>query len=187
MEPRHDADAHATSELRALLSGGDRRSLARSARVARLVHEDPTRTCELAALVKDANWIVAMRALDLLEKLAHEHPEWVEPYRSVFLGHLADSDKWEIQLQIVRALALFDWAPAERTRAVEILGRDLHHPQTFVRAWAVDSLATLAVHDKTLRPAVKRALEEFEASGTPALMARAHRIRDRLHDARWLR
>ncbi len=40
---------------------------------------------------------------DLLEKVAHEHPEWVAPYKKVFIGPLAESDKWEIRLQIVRA------------------------------------------------------------------------------------
>ena len=59
---------------------------------------------DIAVLAEDDDWLVSMRAMDLLEKLAHEHPERVEPYKRLFIGALADTDKWEIQLQIVRAL-----------------------------------------------------------------------------------
>ena len=81
---------------------------------------------------------------DLLEKVAHEHPEWVAPYKKVFIGPLAESDKWEIRLQIVRALPLFSWTAAESKRMERILLENVTFPQTFVRAWALDSLATLS-------------------------------------------
>jgi hypothetical protein len=126
-----------------------------------------------------------MRALDLIEKLAHEHPEWVEPHRDLFLGHLAQSDKWEVLLQIVRGLPLFDWEPKGRHRAVEILRNNLNHPQKFVRAWALDSLARFAVRNKRLRPLVERTLKDFEASQSKALKTRALLIRIRLHEMGW--
>lgn len=82
-----------------------------------------------------------MRAFDLLEKIAHEHPDCVQPHKRLFIGPFADSDKWEVRLQIVRALPLLKWTFGERKRVVAILRRDLEHPQKFVRAWALDSLA----------------------------------------------
>lgn len=102
------------SKLRSLLSGGDRRSLAQAMRAMAIVHRDPKRYVpELAKLAdedgrpdRDAGWLVSMRAIDLLEKLAHENVAWVDPVRSVFLGHLADSESWEIRLQVVRAPAV---------------------------------------------------------------------------------
>jgi hypothetical protein len=48
-----------------------------------------------------------MRAMDLFEKLAHERPDWILPHKRVFIGELANSDTWEIRLQIVRALPFF--------------------------------------------------------------------------------
>jgi hypothetical protein len=68
---------------------------------------DPARISELLALTKDQDWLVVMRATDLLEKLAHERPEWVDPYKEIFLSELADSDKWEIR-------------PADRARTAYI-------------------------------------------------------------------
>ena len=140
----------------------------------------PHRVSELARLAKDRDWLVSMRAMDLLEKLAHDHADWVQPHRKVFIGPLADSEKWELRLQVVRALPLLAWTPRERARVVEILRRDLEHPQKFVRAWALDSLATMARSDRVLEPDVMRGLAAFERSSSRALKARARHIRERL-------
>jgi HEAT repeat protein len=172
--------------LRQLLSGGDRRSIADSNRARELVGAKPARVAELASLTTDDDWLVSMRALDLLEKIAHEQADLVKPYKQAFLGPLADSDKWEIRLQIVRALPLLPWTRDERTRAVEILRRNVEYPQTFVRAWALDSLATFAVDDPRLMRVVKKLLGDFERSGSKALQARARNIRARLRATRVL-
>jgi HEAT repeat protein len=168
-----------TPELKALLSGGDRRSIARSDRALTLIRANLAQVSDIVALTKDPNWLVSMRAVDLLEKLAHENPDWVEPYKGIFLGALADSDKWEIRLQIVRALPRFMWSPAQRRRVIEILLRDVEHPQKFVRAWALDSLATYSQNDAALVPVVRRLLKSFERSGSKALTTRARHIRKR--------
>jgi hypothetical protein len=138
---------------------------------------------ELASLVGDADWLVSLRALDLLEKLAREHVSWVEPHKRLFIGPLADSDRWEVRLQVVRALPLFAWSLAERERVVAILRRDVEHPQQFVKAWALDGLARLAEEDATLMPLVRAHLRAFERSGRKALAARARVIRARLAPA----
>jgi hypothetical protein len=165
--------------LRGLLSGGDRRSVAQSTRARAVVERSPERVRDLATLAEDSDWLVAMRALDLLEKLAHGHPDWVQPHKRLFIGPLADSDKWEIRLQIVRALPLLSWTARERKRVLEILRRDLQHPQKFVRAWALDSLAIFSQADPTLADIVRRGLAEFDRSASKALQTRARLIRAR--------
>jgi HEAT repeat protein len=142
----------------------------------------PERVSDLAQLAKDDDWLVSMRALDLLEKLAHDHPDWVQPHKRLFIGPLADSDQWEVRLQIVRALPLLRWTPRERERAIQLLRRDVEHPQKFVRAWALDSLATFAKTNRTLLPFVSRQLRLFERSGSKALASRARQIRARLSE-----
>lgn len=168
------------AKLRPLLAGGDRRSIARSGEALEQVRANPGLVAELARLTGDADWLVAMRAVDLLEKLAHEHPDRVEPHKRLFIGPLADSDKWEIRLQVVRALPLFRWAGAELRRAEEIVRRDAAHPQTFVRAWAADSLARFAGDNPALLPELERCLAQFDASGSKALATRAREIRKRM-------
>ena len=169
-----------SESLRRLLAGGDRRSSAKSAVALAIVRENVSRIGELAVLTEDSDWLVVMRAIDLLEKLAHENAVWIEPYKHVFIGPLADSDKWEIRLQIVRALPLFTWKPKERSRVIDILVRDVSYPQTFVKAWALDSLATMLESSPVLQPLVLQHLQKFEQSGSKALSARARHIRERL-------
>jgi hypothetical protein len=166
--------------LRRFLAGGDRRSVAESDVALKILRQNPARISELVELSRDDDWLVSMRAMDILEKLAHKHPDWIAPHKQVFLGELANSDKWEIRLQIVRALPLFDWTPIERRRVIEILLRDVTHPQKFVKSWALDSLATLSEWEPTLRPVVRRYIEEFRHSGSRALASRAVHVRQRL-------
>src|SRR5678815_1116866 len=166
--------------IRRMLTGGDRRSIADSNRVRRLVEDNPSLVIDVAALTADEDWLVTQRALDLLEKLAHEHPDWIAPHKQIFIGPLAASDKWEIRLQIVRALPLFHWGPAQARRVEAILLENVTFPQTFVRAWALDGLATLAERRATLMPIVRRHLRDFERSSSKALQARAKQIRARL-------
>jgi HEAT repeat protein len=168
------------NRLRALLSGGDRRSIARSKDARMLVEAAPGLAAELVSLVSDGDWLVAMRALDLLEKLARDHPKWIEPYKRIFIGRVADSDKWEMRLQVVRALPLFEWEAEELQRVLQILRRDAAHSQKFVRAWAADGLSKFAIEGPLLRPLVLALVDEFELSGSKALASRAAHIRKRL-------
>ena len=177
---RRFRDDNVEHPLRRFLVGGDRRSIAQSDKVRARVEKDPRLVNELAALTTDSDWLVQLRAIDLIEKFAHSHPEWVAPYKRIFIGPLAKSDKWEIRLQVVRALPLFRWTPAQRQRAKDILLANVDYPQKFVRVWALDGLATFAAQDAELRASVERKLREFERSGTPSLVARARKIRERL-------
>jgi hypothetical protein len=166
--------------IRPLLTGGDRRSIASSKYVHELVERDPSRVDELAALVQDQDWLVTQRALDLLEKLAHAHLDWIAPHKQIFIGPLAESEQWEIRLQIVRALPLFEWTPAERRRVQAILISNLSFPQTFVRAWALDGLARIAASHPKVKRTIWTHVRAFERSSSKALQARARHIRLRL-------
>jgi hypothetical protein len=171
-------------DIHALLSGGDRRGIAQSNRARVLIEHDPSLVSALATLTEDEDQLIVQRALDLLEKLAHEHPAWIEPHKATFIGPLAESDRWEMRLQIVRALPLFSWTPAQFRRVESILEKNVRFPQTFVRAWALDSLATFSERRKKLAPIVERYLREFERSSSKALQARARQIRARLNPTR---
>jgi hypothetical protein len=147
-----------------------------------MVERRPALVGALAALTADADWLIALRALDLLEKLAHDRPEWISPVKHVFLGPLTRSDKWEVRLQIVRALPLFRWTAAQSRQVEQILIENVTFPQTFVKAWALDGLSQLVDRRPSLRPLVERHLRAFERGPSKALQARARHIRARLGD-----
>ena len=72
------------------------------------------------------------------------------------------------------------WTAAESRRIERILLENVAFPQTFVRAWALDSLATLSEGKAKLLPIVLQHLEAFAQSSSKALQARARAIRERL-------
>ncbi len=166
--------------LRSLLAGGTRRSNAGLARALDLLRRDFGYLAEVAALATDEDPLISARALDVLERVAREHVEWMTPHKDVFLSPLADSQAWEIRLRIVRALPLFDWAPSDCPRVRAILRRDVRHPQALVRACALDALATLASKDPGLLTLVRRRLHEAELTGDAAVLARTRGIRRKL-------
>jgi len=141
-----------------------------------MINKNPALVADLAALAGDRDPLLVMRAYDLLEKIAHEHTAWIEPYKHLFIGPHAASERWETRLQIVRALPLFSWTAAQRKRAETILLDNVTYPQTFVRAWALDSLATFSAKNPTLLPDVRRYITQFARSRSKALQARARAI-----------
>ena len=163
-----------------MLSGGDRRSIAKANDVCDLVIGRLVPVSAVVGLTVHADPLVAMRAFDVLEKIARVEPELLRSHRHVFLRRRPGDERWEIQLQIVRALPLLRWTARERARAKHILLQQLEHPQPFVRAWALDGLVTLAHHDHALTGVLTRNLLSFERSRSRALKARARHIRARL-------
>ena len=171
-------------DIRRLLTGADRRSIADSRKVRALVEADRSLVPELVRLTRDGDRLVVQRAVDLLEKLAHDHPEWVKPHRRIFIGPLADHEMWEVRLQVVRALPLFRWTTTQMKRVDAILLENVKYPQTFVKAWALDSLAQLAAGRPKVTAAVTKYLRQFEQSPSKALQARARNIRKRQKTSR---
>jgi hypothetical protein len=168
--------------LRQMLTGGDRRSLARVDEVVALVLTRRPLVSDLASLTTDeGDWVVSARALDALEKVAHRRPQWVRPYRQVFL-QLSTSEHWEIRLQVVRAIPLLHWTPRELKQALDVVRANLMSTRPFVRAWALDSLAVLTANSASLSVDLEYQLDQAEQSDSKAVRARARHIRARLGD-----
>jgi HEAT repeat protein len=170
-------------QLRDLLTGGDRRSVAQAEEALAIARQDRKAVNELARLTTDPDPLVASRSLDVLEKLVHEVPEWVEPHRMVFL-HNVDHEYWEARLQCARAIPLLNWNPNERIKLIKSLRQRIDDDQKFVRCWALDSFAQLVGDDTDLREELDRHLASFLNSGVPSMVARARAIVKRMTRAR---
>src|SRR5215469_16669489 len=88
LKSKADGANRASSALRRLLFGGDRRSIARSNRALSRIQARPELAAEVARLASDEDWLISMRSMDLLEKLAHQDPAWIEPHKRLFIGPL---------------------------------------------------------------------------------------------------
>jgi HEAT repeat protein len=166
-------------QLRDLLTGGNRRSLAQANEALAIARQDRDAVDQLARLTGDPDPLVAQRACDVLEKLVRERPDWVQPHKRVFLD-LVSSPYWETRLQCVRAIPLFKWESEERPRVVEALRQRIDDEQKFVRCWALDGFAQLAADAPSIRDELKGRLSDFLGSGIPSMQARARAIETRL-------
>lgn len=156
-----------------LLTDPDRKSLAGSEAVREACRADLSLVGELVGCLEAGDDLVQMRALDLLEKLAREERDWVEPFRGVFLEGWHESGIWENRLQVMRAVGLFDWSGEELERVLAILRLGLRDEQKFVRAWAMDSFARVAVGREGLREEAVGYVLEGLGSEVKSVAARA--------------
>lgn len=158
-----------------LLTDPDRKSLAQGEEVLAACRAEPSRVSELVDCVEGGDPLVRMRALDLLEKLARSDISIVEPVRGVFLGEWHESEIWEDRLAISRALGLFSWSEEELGRVLEILRARVRDEQKFVRAWAMDSFALVALREESVREEAVGYVMEGLGSEAKSVVARARK------------
>ena len=158
-----------------LLTDPDRKSLAQGEEVLAACRAEPSRVVELVECVEGGDPLVRMRALDLMEKLARSDLGMIEPYRGEFLKEHHRSEIWEDRLCTVRALGLFEWDLGELGRVLVILRERIEDEQKFVRAWAMDSFALVALrHEELKEEAVGYVLEAL-GSEAKSVQARARK------------
>lgn len=162
--------------LLALLTGGDRRSIGRSADVVAAVLADPA----LFPIVFDGmltdDPLIRMRAADAVEKITRQQPELLTPYVARILNEVAAVSQAEVRwhvAQLIERLALDD---DQQRQAVMILEQYLDDRSVIVRVNASQALAMLAERDAALRPAVVARIEARIQQDAPAEKSRARKL-----------
>jgi predicted YcjX-like family ATPase len=124
--------------------------------------------------------VVRARAADALEKVSRKQPAWLRPYRGQLLGRIAAIDQKEVRWHVAQMLARLALTPKQRDKAVKLLREYLANSDSqIVKVSALQALADLAAADPSLRTQVSRLIEAALRHGSPALKARAKRLRTR--------
>lgn len=76
-------------------------------------------------------------------------------------------------MHVCRMLSRVAWSAADYPAARDFALAQVMDKNTFVRAWALDALASFAVNDAVIRPAVLAMIDEALASGRPSIRVRA--------------
>jgi hypothetical protein len=168
------------SKIRALLSGGDRRSIAGSNRVRPLIEEQPVARDRAGRAHRRRGLAVTQRALDSWRNWPANIRSGSRPTRRSSSARSQRATSGKSGCKSFGPCRCFTGVRHKPDRVEKILLENVAFPQTFVRAWALDSLATLAEQKMTLMPIVRRYVREFEQSPSKALHARARHIRARL-------
>ena len=111
--------------IAAMLGGGDRRSIGKANRIAKIVLAEPKRFGELLGCLWDEDPIVRMRAADAAEKVTVTRPELLNPHRPELLGLLAEAEQIELRWHLALMVPRLALTGPERQRAVKSLQRYL--------------------------------------------------------------
>lgn len=126
-----------------LAVGGKSNSLGRSDEIIQAVLQDRSYIEELYACMFSEDVWVRMRAVDVLEKICRQRPEWLLPYVDRFIADFHTSDQPSVQwhlAQIYRQVSLTDHQRKMIMRWLEVLG------STVSTDWivAANTMVTLA-------------------------------------------
>jgi hypothetical protein len=170
-----------SARLRALLSGGDRRSIGRVPQVLRIIGRHPQSAAQLVTALHDADPIVRMRAADALEKASAAHPELLHRHTRVLLSLARRATQQELRWHLAQLIPRLPLTTRQRRGAATLFRTYLGDRSAIVRTFAMQALADLAAADPGLRPRIIAQLRRLTATGTPAMRARGRRLLARLH------
>lgn len=104
-----------------LMAGGKLNTLGRAGEVLQEVLADRARLDELFGCISDEDAWVRMRAIDTFEKVAREHPTWVELYLDRLLGEIATIDQPSIRWHLAEIWGEVALTTIQRTQAIGLM------------------------------------------------------------------
>jgi hypothetical protein len=172
--------AMARNRIIVMLEGGDRRSIGRSDRVAKLVRADRRLFAKLMAGLWSEDPLVRMRAADAAEKVTREKPEWLAAYSRELLGLLAETKEQEVRWHLAMMVPRLELNAKERQAVIATLNRYLEDCSSIVRTFALQGLVDVAKDEPSIRPTVVETLRQATRRGTPAMKARSRKLLQQL-------
>ena len=163
-----------------MLSGGDRRSIGQSNRVASMIIDEPDLFSILFDGLATTDPVLRMRCADAAEKVTACHPEYLLPFKKVLLEKLSMDEQQEIRWHVAPMLARLPLSKVEEDRVVNILLGYTNDRSSIVKTTAMQALADMALRSKRLCPDVLQHIQELTVIGTPAMKARGRILEVRL-------
>jgi len=163
-------------EILSKLDGGDRRSIGRSNEVVAEVLTDPGLFDAVFSGLLSTNSIIRMRSADAIEKISARRPEYLLPYKTLLVEHIARSDQSEVRWHVAQMLPRIGWNQDERQQVQGVLLDYLNDRSSIVKTFAMQALADLARQAPEMRPAALLHLRELTVSGTPAMKSRGRKL-----------
>lgn len=125
-----------------LAVGGKTNSLGRAGEVLEMVLSDQSRLVELYECLFDEDAWVRMRAVDTLEKVCRQHPEWLAAYIDKLIAHFSPSTQPSIQWHLAQIYGQVKLSDAQKQQAIDWLEELLGKKEVdwIVAANAMDTL-----------------------------------------------
>lgn len=166
-------------DLKLLLSGGDRRSLGRAAVVRQRIKQK-TDVDELFPLIYSSDRVVAMRAIDTLEKITRQSGEHLTSHESELIKYARSASNKEIKWHLAQLFPRLKLNSSQLQAAVLLLNYWISNPNEskIVRANALEAMSEMcrSSNNKRLKVIIRKALRKAERSQIPSIAARARKI-----------
>ncbi|HSX29477.1 MAG TPA: hypothetical protein VLE73_02860 [Candidatus Saccharimonadales bacterium] len=143
---------YTATDLTALLSGGDPRSLGRANDVTAQVLNGSIPVAPLFDCVFVSDETVRMRAGDALEKVCHENPKLLEPFTERLLRDVPRVRQPSVQVHLAQMLAELPLTAQQTERAVQLLTYNLHT----IDEWVLTDVMIQVLADFTNRGALPK-------------------------------
>ena len=164
------------TDLMAMLSGGDPRTLQGVVAAIEAVTENPDLFPRLITAMGHEDRVICARASDAAEKISAKNPALLNSHMSGLLNRLARSKYKEVRWHVAQMLPRLPLSAKQRQRAVETLERFLIDDSSIVKTFAMQSLYELTLRHQNLRASVRLHLAELCETGTPAMRARSRKL-----------
>jgi hypothetical protein len=158
------------------LKGGDLRSIGRANEVVADVLGDPGLFDALFHGMLDGDPVVRMRSADAVEKITVDHPEYLEPYKTVLIGRVAESEQQEVRWHVAQMIPRLALDDGEVAHVVGVLMSYLDDRSKIVKTFSMQALADLAEKRPGLRSQVVEVIERLARTGSPAMRSRGRRL-----------
>jgi len=164
------------SGILAKLSGGDLRSIGRVDEVVSDVLAEPALFDELFYGMLNDDPLIRMRSADAVEKITQQHPEYLQPYKSILIEQVAQIPQQEVRWHVAQLFPRLEADDRERAMMVAILVGYLEDKSKIVKTFSMQALSDFAEKDASLRPKVSELLESLVQSGSPAMKNRGRKL-----------
>jgi len=163
-------------KIEKLLSYGDLRSAGKSEEVIKLVLKNQELLDSVVSSILSDNPATRMRAADAVEKLTIEHPEWLKPYKKLFLSKIAEIDQKEVKWHVAQILPRFKLTAKEREKIFNLMRGYLEDKSQIVKTFAMQALTDIAMQDRSYVKRVRPIVLNLMRNGAPSQQSRGKKL-----------
>jgi len=164
------------NRIEKLLSVGDLRTAGKSEEVVILVSSNPKLFGDVINAILLENPGLRMRASDAVEKITRDHPEWLKPYKRMFLSKIASINQKEVRWHTAQILPRLNLTKKERELVYDLMQSYLKDESSIVKAFAMQALTDIAMQDSSYVDKVRKQLKRLMKEGTPAMKSRGKKL-----------
>ncbi len=164
------------NRIEKLLSIGDLRTAGKSEVVVKQVLSNPKLFGDVVNAILIENPGLRMRSSDAVEKITRDHPEWLKPYKKLFLSKIANINQKEVRWHTAQILPRLNLTKKEREMVYELMQSYLKDESSIVKAFAMQALTDIAIQDSSYVGMVRKQVKRLTKEGTPAMRSRGKKL-----------